>query len=128
MLHDFWGQVFVYIAEVSEGVNLAHNLYLVFFVDMGILGLAAVLMLPLIYFRIGIKTIKKYKNASVEKYYFIVALFAAGTSIIFRNIFNSIGLLYIGGIHTDLPFWLIFISLIYFYRSPVLINTGVKTQ
>jgi O-antigen ligase len=62
MLHDFWGQVFVYIAEVSEGVNLAHNLYLVFFVDMGILGLATVLMLPLIYFRIGINAIKKLQK------------------------------------------------------------------
>ena len=116
MLDDYIGRVFIFFANASEGVNLAHNIFLVFFSDMGILGLATIVTLPLIYFRIGIKTIKKYKNDSTEKYYLIIALFSAGTSVIFRNIFNSIGLLYIGGIHTDLPFWLVFSSLIYFYH------------
>ncbi len=119
MLDDYVGRVFIFFADVSEGVNLAHNIFLVFFSDMGILGLATIIALPVIYFRIGIKTMKKYKNESADKYYFIIALFAAGASVIFRNIFNSIGLLYIGGIHTDLPFWLVFSSLIYFYNTPI---------
>ena len=115
MLNDYFGQLFIFFADVSVSVNLAHNIFLVFFSEMGILGLATIIALPIIYFRIGIKTIIKYKNESSWKYYLIVALFAAGASVIFRNIFNSIGLLYIGGIHTDLPFWLVFSSLIYFY-------------
>lgn len=119
MLNDYLGQVFIFFADVSVSVNLAHNIFLVFFSEMGILGLVTIIALPIIYFRIGIKTIIKYKNASTEKYYFIIALFAAGTSVIFRNFFNSIGLLYIGGIHTDLPFWLVFSSLIYFYQTPL---------
>ena len=119
MLNDYLGQVFIYFADASVSVNLAHNIFLVFFSEMGILGLATIIALPIIYFRIGIKTIMKYKNESSEKYYLIVALFAAGASVIFRNFFNSIGLLYIGGIHTDLPFWLVFSSLIYFYRTPL---------
>jgi hypothetical protein len=86
---------------------------------MGILGLATIIGLPVIYFRIGFKTMVKYKNESADKYYLVIALFAAGTSVIFRNFFNSIGLLYIGGIQTDLPFWLVFSSLIYFYRTPL---------
>jgi hypothetical protein len=114
MLDDFYGKLFIYFADVADGVNLAHNIFLVFFVDMGILGFITSLVLPLIYFRIGIKTIKKFREQN--NYYIIIGLFAAGTSVIFRNIFNSIGLLYVGGIHTDLPFWLIFGSLIYFYR------------
>jgi O-antigen ligase len=114
MLDDFYGKLFIYFADVAGGVNLAHNIFLVFFVDMGILGFITSLVLPLIYFRIGIKTIKKFREQN--NYYIIIGLFAAGTSVIFRNIFNSIGLLYVGGIHTDLPFWLIFGSLIYFYR------------
>lgn len=119
MLSEYYGKVFLYFADTSLNLNLAHNIFLVFFSDMGLLGLATILMLPYIYFRIGIKTLIKYKNESKESYYFIIALFAAGTSVIFRNVFNSIGLLYIGGIHTDLPFWLIFSSLIYFYRRPL---------
>ena len=39
-----------------------------------------------------------------SSYHLIIALFAAGSSIIVRNIFNSIGLLYVGGIHTDFHF------------------------
>lgn len=119
MLDEYYGKVFLYFADSSLGLNLAHNIFLVFFSDMGLLGLATILMLPYIYFRIGIKTLIKYKNGSKESYYLIIALFTAGTSVIFRNIFNSIGLLYIGGIHTDLPFWLVFSSLIYFYRTPL---------
>ena len=119
MLDDYFGKFFIFIAEASEGVNLAHNIFLVFFSDMGILGLATIIALPVVYFRISIKTIKKYKNKSDEKYYLIIALFAAGTSVMFRNFFNSIGLLYIGGIHTDLPFWLVFGSLTYFYTKPL---------
>ncbi len=104
MLNDYFGQLFIFFADVSVSVNLAHNIFLVFFSEMGILGLATIIALPIIYFRIGIKTIIKYKNESSWKYYLIVALFAAGASVIFRNIFNSIGLLYIGGVQTDLPF------------------------
>jgi len=126
MLNDYLGKVFIFFADVSVSVNLAHNIFLVFFSEMGILGLATIIALPIIYFRIGIKTILKYKNDSREKYYLIVALFATGASVIFRNFFNSIGLLYIGGIHTDLPFWLVFSSLIYFYRTPLADGSIVK--
>ncbi len=124
MLNDFFGQVFIFFAEASNGVNLAHNIFLVFFSDMGILGLATIVTLPIIYFQIGIKTIKKYENCGTDIYYLIIGLFAAGTSVIFRNFLNSIGLLYIGGIFTDLPFWLVFSSLIYFYRTP-LVNVNI---
>ena len=119
MLNDYYGRVFIYFNEVSEGVNLAHNIFLVFFSDMGIIGFITILTLPVIYFRIGYKTIRKYKHHSSKTYYLIISLFAAGTSVIVRNLFNSIGLLYIGGIHTDLPFWLIFSSLVYFYMAPI---------
>jgi len=119
MLDDWWGRLFIYYNEVTGGANLSHNFFLTFFTDMGILVITTAVALPVIYFRIGIKTIKKYKNETPSNYYLIIALFAAGCSIIFRNIFNSIGLLYVGGIHTDLPFWLIFGSLIYFYKLPL---------
>ncbi|MGB5530360.1 MAG: hypothetical protein WBQ32_10355, partial [Ignavibacteriaceae bacterium] len=69
-----------------------------------------------------------YKNEIQEKYYLIVALFAIGISIIFRNFFNSIGILYLGGITTDLPFWLIFGSLVYFYRVPINVNFTLQDE
>lgn len=117
MLDDWWGRLFIYFNEVTGGANLSHNYFLTFFTDMGILGLVTAIVLPIVYLRIGIKTLKIYKSDSSERYYFIVGLFAAGCSIIIRNFFNSIGLLYVGGIQTDLPFWTIFGSLIYFYQT-----------
>jgi O-antigen ligase len=116
MLDNWWGKIFIYYNEVTGGANLSHNFFLTFFTEMGILGILTAVALPMVYFRIGIKTITKFKNRDRYNYYLIIGLFAAGSSIILRNFFNGIGLLYVGGIHTDLPFWLIFGSLIYFYQ------------
>jgi len=96
--------------------------------DMGILGIMTAVALPLIFWKIEIKTLKKYKNKDLNNYYLIIALFAAGSSIIVRNLFNSIGLLYVGGIQTDLPFWLIFGSLIYFYKMPLPVKEVMEDQ
>ena len=120
MLDDWWGRFVIYLGEVSGGANLSHNFFLSLFTEMGILGILTAVALPLVFLRIGIKTINKYKVVSEDKYYLIVSLFAAGCSIILRNFFNGIGLIYVGGLQTDLPFWLIFSSIIYFYRSPVI--------
>gem|GEM_PF-1203454 len=119
MLDDYFGKSLIYFAEISGGVNVSHNIFLAFFTEMGLLGLMTIIIIPVIFFIIGIKTIKKYRDESLDIYYLIIALFAAGVSVIFRNFFNSIGILYIGGIYTDLPFWLLFGSLIYFYYAPL---------
>lgn len=119
MLDDWWGKLFILLSEVTGGANLSHNFFLTLFIEMGILGMLASIALPVVFFRIGLKTIVKYKNEYSGSYYLIIALFAAGSSIIVRNFFNSIGLLYVGGIQTDIPFWLIFSSLIYFYQKPL---------
>jgi hypothetical protein len=127
MFDDWWGRLMIYFYNVSEGVNFSHNYFLVFFSDMGILGLMTAVSLIIIFFNISIKTIKKYKQADPQIYYLIIALFAAGTSIIFRNFFNSIGLLFYGGITTDLPFWLIFGSIIYFYQADLILQKNTES-
>lgn len=124
MLNDWWGRMFIYYSEATGGDNLSHNFFLTFFTDMGILGIITAIALPIVFLRIGIKTIKKFNAGSNDNYYLIIALFAAGCSIILRNFFNGIGLLYVGGIQTDLPFWLIFGSLIYFYQLPSVIENN----
>jgi O-antigen ligase len=128
MLDSWYGKLYIYFNEITGGANLSHNIFLVFFTEMGIPGFLTIIALPVVFVRIGFKTMKKYKNESAEKYYLIIALFAAGISIIVRNFFNSIGLLYVGGIHTDLPFWLIFGSLVYFYQAPLADNSEMKDQ
>jgi O-antigen ligase len=119
MLNDWPSGLLTYLFEVSGGQNISHSLFLVLFTEMGIFGFIVSLALPIIFIRIGLKTINKYKHYSDEKYYLIVALFAGGVSIIIRNIFNSIGIMYVSGIQTDLPFWLIFGSLLYYNYAPL---------
>jgi O-antigen ligase len=126
MLNDWWGQLFIYYHEVTNGANFSHNFFLTFFTDMGLMGLITAVTLPVLYFKISLSTLRKYKNESTEIYYLIVALFAAGVSIIARNFFNSIGLLFYGGITTDLPFWIIFGGLIYFYQAPLSVRNVIN--
>ncbi|MCW8810026.1 MAG: O-antigen ligase family protein [Ignavibacteriaceae bacterium] len=128
MFSDWWGKLMIYFYNVSGGVNFSHNYFLVLFTELGILGLVTAITLPIIFFRIGIKTIKKYRTEAKNTYYLIIALFAIGASIILRNFFNSIGILYIGGLTTDLPFWLVFSSLIYFYLIPIVGKSKPEKQ
>ena len=128
MLDDWYGRLYIYFHEVTGGANLSHNFFLVFFTEMGILGITTAIALPIIYLRIGIKAIKRIKDKSIDKYYIAVGLFAAGISIIIRNFFNSIGLMYVGGIQTDLPFWLIFGILVYFYETSIDHNLRLQNE
>jgi len=126
MLNDWWGKLFIYYHQVTEGANFAHNFFLFFFTDMGLLGFITASILPIIFVKVGINTIKYYKTVSRESYLLVVGLFAAGLSIILRNFFNSIGILFYGGITTDLPFWLIFGSLVYFYQMKSSTKTSIS--
>lgn len=125
MLDDWWGRFIIYLRDITGGDNLSHNFFLTLFTEMGILGILTAVFLPVVFIRIGIKTIKKFKSGPKSSYYLIIALFATGSSIILRNFFNGIGLIYVGGIHTDLPFWIIFGSLVYYYRSVPTVNAKI---
>ncbi len=78
MLGSWLGGAFKDLYEITNGSNLSHNFFLFFFSDMGIFGFITALALPIIFFKIGIKTLTKYKNGEKNTFYLIVALFAAG--------------------------------------------------
>lgn len=124
MLDEFWGKIMIEFYDITGGANFSHNYFLVLFTELGLLGIITSITLPIVFLVIGLKTIKKYSYSRGFNYNLIIALFAAGVSIIFRNFFNSIGMIYLGGITTDLPFWLFFSSLVYFYKVPIRINTN----
>lgn len=115
MLNSWIGKVIIETNLVTGGNNNSHNFFLVFFTDMGVLGLLTALALPVVFFKIASKTIKKYKSSNKVTYYTVVGLAAAGTSMFLRGIVDGIGLLAYGFITADMPFWLMFIGLIYYY-------------
>jgi len=115
MLNSWIGKVIIETNLITGGNNNSHNFFLVFFTDMGVLGLLTALTLPVVFFKIALKTIKKYKSSNKETYYIVIGLFAAGTSMFLKGMIDGIGLLAYGFITADMPFWLIFIGLIYYY-------------
>lgn len=113
MLDSWIGKVLINTKEITEGSNNAHSFFLVFFSDMGLPGLFLALSLPVIFFRIGFLTIKKYLHEDSYKHLLAILLTASAGSMFIRGIVDGIGLLAYGFITTDLPFWLMFICLMH---------------
>jgi O-antigen ligase len=115
---DSWHGIFLQgLADVTQGSNLAHNFYLSFFSEMGILGLVASVILPGIFFNIGYKTMKYYKDFDKAKYINTLIMLSIGVGLFIRGFFEGINLITFGWITMDLPFWLVFASLLYYYEQ-----------
>ncbi len=97
----------------------AHDFYLFFFSDLGILGLVISLTLPFLYLSIGFKTLRSLKGRKDKYYYLTIGLIGAGIAMFVRAIFEWGGLISYGAISGDLPFWWIFCILIYIYSKYV---------
>ena len=105
----------------------AHNFYLFFFSDLGILGFILSLALPVIFLRMGVKTLNVLKASNSEFYFLILGIQAAGLSLFVRGLFEWGGLLSYGFITTDLPFWWIFSILSFTYLKNIESN-GKQTK
>jgi len=107
-----------FMTELQEMVpinNNCHSFYLMFFSDMGILGLITSLTFPLVFFIISFKTIRLLSISDGKIYFVILGIIAAGIGLFFRGLFEAIGLIFYGYITADLPFWILFGILIFTY-------------
>ncbi len=118
LLNSWVGHYLTDLNLATGGANNSHNLLLKFATDMGIPGIISVFYLLIVFFNIAIQTIKKAVNGRQELYLVVLALSAALGSMFIRNIFDSIGILTYGYLTNDLPFWLLFGVLIFFYQKP----------
>jgi O-antigen ligase len=110
-----------YMTEFGQ----THNFYLFFFSDLGILGFLTALSLPVIFMFIGLKTLQKYKYSDTI-FKLLVVLIGSGICLFVRGIFEWSGLISYGYILMDLPFWLLFIILIYIYcNEPVIFKENM---
>jgi O-antigen ligase len=94
----------------------AHNFYLYFLSDLGILGLFVSLFLPYTFFKIGFTIIKKLKTDGYY-YYLVIAIMSAGVGLFVRGIFEWSNILSYGTLTNDLPFWLFIALLIFIYNK-----------
>jgi len=119
MLNSYEGQVLSGLYQMTAGRNNAHNFYLIMFADLGILGFTVSLMLPYIFFRISKTVLQNLKKSGNNFYYLVVGVVATMTGLLVRALFDGINILSYGWISVDLPFWLMFSVLIYFYNNIV---------
>lgn len=117
MLESFEGQLLLYGYTITQGVNAAHNIYLVFFSEMGIFGLIVLFIFISSIYYMTVKIIKGKKNIIHSKNILTVGISAVATGMFIRGFFDSISLFTFGWISIDLPFWFLIIILSYTYKN-----------
>ncbi|MFA6597382.1 MAG: O-antigen ligase family protein [Ignavibacteriaceae bacterium] len=95
----------------------AHNFYLFFFSDLGILGFLLSLVLPVLFLKISFKTISILHNEKKGLYYLSIGIAAFGISMFVRATIEWAGLISYGTIGYDLPFWLLFSIQLLLYQN-----------
>jgi O-antigen ligase len=118
MLNTWVANLMIDLNIATLGSNNAHSLFLMFASDMGFMGIITLFYLIILFFRIAKQTIKKAGEGNRELFLLILSVSAVTGSVFIRCIFDSIGILTYGYLTNDLPFWLLFGILIYFYQKP----------
>ena len=94
-----------------------HNFFIFFTAENGILGFISSIYFWVLFFYMAAKTIRLTKPISKKYYNLSVAFTSIGIGVFARSFFEITGYLTYGFITRDLPFWLIFIILIFIYRK-----------
>ncbi len=99
---------------VGSGFGIAHNFLVQRFTELGILGLITGIYLPVMFLSYGIRLSRV--NKGKDNYALIIAIVSAGIGLFFRSFYEATGLLSYGWITRDLPFWLLFLILIFYEK------------
>ncbi len=102
---------------VVAGKPHPHNFFLYFMAENGILGLITALGFFILFFRLAYKAIILTRNINNDYYILSVSIMGIGIGETSRSLFEITGHLTYGIITTDLPFWLVFIIVIYFNQK-----------
>ena len=99
----------------------AHNFYLFLYTDLGIPGLIASFLIPIVFFNLSNRLINELKNNKSSIYSITLGIQASGIALFVRGIFEWSGIFSYGTITYDLPFWWIFSLLVFLYQK-IIIN------
>lgn len=99
-----------------------HNYSLWLITENGILGWICALSLFGVYLYMGFRLILHLSIKKEEVYYFAIGLTAIGIIVFVRSFFEVEGIFSYGYISRDLPFWISYILLAYFYKSQMILN------
>lgn len=96
--------------------GLSHNFFIFRLTELGIPGLITAFWLPSIFYYYGVRTMKALKGNDDNGYLTVTAVVALGTGLLARSMFESIGFLTHGWLMIDLPFWICFMTLLFYYQ------------
>lgn len=117
MIDSFEGQLFLEMFYMTEGANASHNLYLVFFSEMGILGIFVILLLIHSFYSITKNLLDKIDKHNRTIYPLVIGIGAIISGMLVRAFFDSINIFTFGWISVDLPFWFTIIIISYLYKN-----------
>ena len=111
-----WNERSIYFVYKEAGTGHAHNFWLYRFSELGIFGFIGAVALPVIFFYLIFKLGKYIKN-KYEYTVIIVAITGSILGLLYRSMFESTGFLTNGWITRDLPFWVIFLIVIFLFQN-----------
>jgi len=116
-------QIYWLYNVIDEGHS--HNYLLYKASETGMLGLVSAIALPVIFFYLSYKV---YKAVKENKYWSIIliAIIGSGIGLLMRSIFEATGFLTDGWITRDMPFWILFITVIFLYQRLIVSKHGLE--
>jgi len=95
----------------------AHNFFLFRTADLGLLGLITSIWLFVIFFRYAKTAAQYFKTRDPEYFIILTTIQSIGIGLLIRAFFESTGIMTHGWITRDLPFWLMFIIMLFMYQK-----------
>ncbi|MHB8579930.1 MAG: O-antigen ligase family protein [Ignavibacteriaceae bacterium] len=105
----------------EAGAGHAHNFLLYRTSEGGLLGLIGAVALIALFFYLSQKVLNSVKYDR-DWTIIVTTIIASGLGLVARSLFESTGLLTNGWITRDLPFWILFIIVIFLYQNIVILK------
>jgi O-antigen ligase len=93
----------------------AHNFYLFFLSDLGILGFISAIFFPYVFLKMSSSLLNSYKERNLSEYLLILGITGAGISVFVRGIFEWGNIISYGTLEKDLPLWILVIIISYIF-------------
>ncbi len=109
----------------EAGAGHAHNFLLYRTSEGGLLGLIVAVALIALFFYLSQKVLNRVKHDR-DWLIILTTIIASGLGLVVRSLFESTGLLTNGWITRDLPFWILFIIVIFLYQNLVISKKSIE--
>lgn len=97
--------------------GLSHNFFIFRATELGIPGMITAVWLPGIFVYFGSKVIGKLRGIDRNGFILTTGALSVGIGLFARGMFESVGIMSHGWIMVDLPFWICFMIILFYYHS-----------